>query len=325
MRVLGRVCGGLAACGLAVAGIVAIPATSGAKVTPGVTADFDLRPHESQSKTVDSVIINLAGEVETKPDACRDDPTMDLLCDAFRIKLHRNLAKDAINSVRVAVRWNSDVTVGDLVLVAAGLGVGELPDLDMYIYDAPDHALGYDTTDDDTKTPGCQGCEGVGGRGVVVPEIAGFQATQDEYDVVVQAGTGVQHGPYTVTVTFSDELFDKQGELLDNPSAAPSDASETPSSFRDIPGVTGGGGDSFAAPGLGLAPLTPDADIAGIGLGVSEQFDPQYLALGGAVRRTAAVTDPPSGVALVGTMVVLPLLLAAAGVEWLRRRRRALL
>lgn len=321
MRGLGRVAAVLAVV-LTIAFVAASPAPSAAKVSPGVKPDFDLYPDQSASKTVKSVLVNVAGEVEFHPDGCRTDPTVDVFCDAFRIKLHRSTAKDAINAVRVSMTWNPQATVPDLVLVAAGLGVGQLPDLDMYAYDTPDHSYSYDTADDDADTPGCQGCEGVGGRGTVVPEILGFQATQDEYDIVVQAGTGVLLDGYTITVAFSDELFPPPVEALGDTAAPP--AAESGDVAVATPVDTSAPADALV-PELGLAPIDADPDIAAIGLGTQERFDQVQLALGGATRTTAATTRPPSGPMLWLSLLAAPAGAAGFVVAWLRRRQLAML
>lgn len=296
---------------------------SRAAVSTGVKADFDLYPDQRASKTIPfSGLVNVAGEVEFHPDACRDDPSSDLFCDAFRIKVHRSKAAEARNTVRVMLTWDSQVAVPDLALVATGLGVGELPDLDMYVYDKPAHALGYDAEDDDTDTPGCQGCEGVGGRGIAIPEILGFTATQDEYDVVIQAGTGVLAGGYTITVVFSDELFDRPGEFIDDVSTPVGGTDATPSVFAPF---DASGTDDVTLPALDLAPATPDADIAGIGLGVSEQFDAQGLFLGGAARRVVAAKRVPPAAELFAALGLGPAAIALAAVGFFRRRRDALI
>lgn len=323
MRLLGRVVAALVAVGLIAGLVLGSSAGSRAAVTPGVKPDFVLGPDQRASKTVDfSALVNVAGATEFHPDGCRTDPTSDLFCDAFRIKLKRSTAPDARNLVRVVLTWDAQARVPDLALVAAGLGVGELPDLDMYVYDKPDHALGYDAEDDDTDAPGCQGCEGVGGRGISIPELLGFTAVQDEYDIVIQAGTGVLLGGYTITVILTDELFETPAELLEELGVPSPPATQDPGSF--VPD-TPSGAESVELPTLTPAPVTPDAEIAGIGLGVNEQFDSERLALGGAARTTASRPQPPSNLALVVGMGLAPIIAAAVAVEFLRRRRYALI
>jgi hypothetical protein len=73
---------------------------------------------------------------------------------------------------------------------------------------------------------------------------------------------------------------------------------------------------------LPLAPIDVDDQIAGIGLGTTEQFDrAEAIRLGQeALRNVSLESDPPSGVILVLALVVVPAVLLGAGIVIMRRR-----
>jgi hypothetical protein len=280
---------------------ITVSYTNTAAITAGgITPDIVLRPHGPVfNQEYQSVIAAGAPAVLWLPDGCRNDPSVDFLCDVYRIKVNRNLSKEALNFVVVTLDWEPVVIPG-LVIAVAGLNARPVPDLNIYVYDAPDHAL-----------------EGVGGAGLVtVPERLGFVATQDEYDLVVQSagGTGIN---YKLSAFMSDEIFEKPYEFTDP---------ETGEKFRQEPDGSivpvEPDNASISLPQLGLAPIGADDQIAGIGLGTTEQFDSdEALRLGrNALRNATATTKPPSGVVLFLALVALPLGLFAAGVLIMRRR-----
>jgi hypothetical protein len=244
--------------------------------------------------------------VHHKPDDCRNNPAYTGLCDVYRFKLNRSRDKAALNFVVIQLDWTA-TSLPDLALVAAGLGLGTVPDLDIFVWDSPDHEVGRDV---------------VGGQGQSIPERAGFTATQDEYDVVIQSDVGPSSG-YKMTAYLTDELFSKPFEILD------------PVTGKPIGQAPVGDGAPFAGiipdnsgsvpPPLALAPIDTDSQIAGIGLGTTEQFDASGLDLGGqALRNTAANTTPPSGLILLLALVLLPAGFLAFGVFALRRRHNVI-
>ncbi|MEY2473181.1 MAG: hypothetical protein QOK28_2510 [Actinomycetota bacterium] len=278
--------------------------TAGAGVPAGgVTPDIVLTPHAPPfTKQYTSVIAAGAPAVAFFPDACRNQPGYQELCDVYRIKLNRNHAKDAINFVVVQLDW-TPVVVPAQDLVAINLVGHPVPDLNMYVYDAPNHSL-----------------EGIGGTSIEnVPERVGWVATQDEYDLVVQSagGTGTT---YKLSAFMTDEVFTKPFELVDpltgkpivqqpdgEIAPAPVDHSVTP------------------VPELALAPVDTDNQIAGIGLGTTEQFNADDLQLGRqALRNTALNADPPSGIVLVLMLLVAPVIFLGAGIVVVRRRHSAI-
>ncbi len=303
---------GLAAVCAAVA--VASPAPVSASVTPGVKPDFVLSPHAPVTKSYTSLLVNDPGPLVNDaddevhglvpvptPDQCRT-PAFDVVCDVYRIKLNRSTATDAVNQVVLSMEWTGTL-LPDLILVVAGLGIGYVPDLDMFLYAKPDDYLPYGD---------------VGGRSTGIPERIGFVATQDEYDLVIRAGTGFTSA-YKLTAFLSDELFEFPSELLDDVAAPPFESSDG----TIAPGVPG----LVAAPdepGLALAPIATDAQISGIGLGTTEQFDPQALNLGAQTRAVAATRKPPSTLSLILVMLALPLSVGSGVVLALRRRRHAM-
>jgi hypothetical protein len=275
--------------------------TNTASIKAGeVTPDIVLSPNQPPFKhEYQSVIAAGAPAVNWLPDACRNDPSTDYLCDVYRIKLHRSHVADAVNFVIVTLDWDA-VFTPDLPLSALALVGHAVPDLNLYVYDAPDHSL-----------------EGVGGASLsAVPDRVGFTAVQDEYDVVVQSNGGAATS-YKLTASLSDELFDKPFELLDPSTGEPlrqqADGSLVP--VPEPPSLGNG------IPQLGLAPIDVDNQIAGIGLGATEQFDAADLSgLRSAMRNTSATGKPPSAVILWLTLFVVPGGLFGATVVAMRRR-----
>ncbi len=285
---------------------------TGGSPTPA-KADILLSPGKVVSKVVNSPLAGYTGApalypvLTWPPDECRNDPTRDLVCDVHRIKLNRDMTKDAINFLVVEVTWDAQYTP-DLVAVAAGLSGIQNPNLDIILWDTATHKLDREV---------------VGGQDSGMPERAAISAVQDEYDVVIQLQNGA-NAQYTLRAYLSNEVFAKPFESLEKLQEFEDQSGSTdpaPSGFSSIPDAAG---NNSEIPSLGLAPIIPDADIAGIGLGVNEQFDGSKLSLGGVTRNTAAVSKPPSGIALVLALGVLPILLGVAGVGVLRRRRHAL-
>ncbi|MDP1794239.1 MAG: hypothetical protein Q8K63_08900 [Acidimicrobiales bacterium] len=247
--------------------------------------------------------------VTWNPDECRNDPTRALVCDVYRLKLNRNKAKDAINFVVIELTWEATYTP-DLAVVAAGLSGVQNPNLDLIVWEDPVAPMNRDV---------------VGGQESGMPERAAMLATQDEYDIVVQLQNGV-NSDYTIRAYMSNEVFNKPFESLEQLEKA-QDASAADGvdsdSASDFSGFNDGAVDP-ELPALDLAPINPDADIAGIGLGVSEQFDANQLSLGGATRNTSAVSKPPSSIALLFTLGLVPILIGVGAVGLLRRRRQSL-
>jgi hypothetical protein len=160
-----------------------------------------------------------------------------------------------------------------------------------------------------------------------IPARGGWKVTQDVYDVKVYLSSLVPgfNTKYTLTLNFSNEKFAKPNELLDpNSTAEPTDGFTAPDgSSSSSPFGGGGAGGGLASPLAGLpdANLAPDSDIAGIGLGVNEQFDAPPAAALGSARNVGATAKAPSGLALAIGLGVLPLGAGLAGIVVMRRRR----
>jgi hypothetical protein len=279
----------------------AAPATG----TNGPTPDIILTPKEPPfSKTYSTAMTGATGSpvfyplVHYPPESCRSDPSFDGLCDVYRLKLNRNKTKGALNFVVITLEWDA-TTLPDLALVAAGLGLGSSPGLVMFLWDTPDHAMDRGA---------------VGGQDDALPQRLGFTATQDEYDLVVQVSKGAVSS-YKISAILSDEVFTKPYEILDPATGQPlvqnPDGSLTPTEPVDS---------AAPVPSLAIAPIDTDTQIAGIGLGTTEQFDPTDLISRGAIRATATTGTPPSGLVLFLALVLLPLLIVAAAVYTMRRR-----
>lgn len=283
-----------------------------AGVTKGVKPDVVVSPEQrSYVKHFDTLLFNdfspLAhDEVEDvnppSPDQCRNVPALDVLCDVYRIRVVKDPTPGASNFVQILVSWDKQASTPALPLLAVGLGDADLPDIDLFLYadaDAPiDYAL-------------------VGGRSAITPERIVFEAAQEDYDLVIRSGTGVAT-EYTLKVQVTNELPFTPREYLDEPASAAKAAAPAPTGSVAVPELAAPPG---VAP-LALAPVDTDEALAGIGLGATEQFDPELLGVVGSARDAVATAAPPSTIALLAAMVLFPLLVAAATVAFLRRRRR---
>jgi hypothetical protein len=295
-------------------GLAGQPVASAA-VSRGVKPDFVLSPHQAPiTRSYTSALVNdpttqAAGTTKftdtlvpiPDPQKCRS-AAYDALCDVYRIKVNRNLSPAAFNQVIVECTWDG-TKLPDLALVAAGLGLGYLPDLDLFVYDKPNTYLDYND---------------VGGRGLSIPERAAWEATQDEYDLVVRSSTGATSG-YKLTLWMSDEIFTKPFEALDQDQLAPAPSDHSNDEVLPI----GAPSIDTTPPALALAPVDTDNQIAGVGLGTTEQFENQQ-ALGPGTRTIASQLKPPSTLALVAGMVGFPFVAGLAVVLVMRRRRQAL-
>jgi hypothetical protein len=299
---------GLVALVAACAAVVVAAPNASANVTPGVVPDIVLSPaSRTFTKHYDTLLVNDASpqadpSVVPTPDQCRDLAAYDTVCDVYRIKIVRDVSKGAQNFVVLNVDWRSQAHTPALALAVAGLSDSDVPDIDLFLYKDADTYIDY---------------ADVGGRGAVVPERIVWQATQDEYDLVVRAGTGVAT-EYRITAQLSNEVFTKPFELLDQPdflAAPPPDlSSNEPVAALPSPAI--------GAP-LALAPIDSDPQISGIGLGTDEQFGAEGINLGNKTRAVAAQSEPPSTLALILAMVLFPLAAACGAFFVLRRRRDA--
>ncbi|HVT78564.1 MAG TPA: hypothetical protein VHD87_16110 [Acidimicrobiales bacterium] len=285
----------------------------GSKIS-NVTPDIVLSPNQAPFvKTYSTALAGENGEpalypvVHQHPDDCRNNPAYNGLCDVYRLKLNRSTAKGAQNFVVLQLDWDGTM-LPDLALVAAGLGLGYVPDLNIYVWDTPSHELGY---------------QAIGGNDSSEPERAAFTATQDEYDVVIQCDLGASTS-YKLTAYMTDELFSKPFEVLDPLTGQPVGSAPLDDSNNLAGLIPDHSGDTIGT--LPLAPVDTDTQIAGIGLGTTQEFNPEGVQFGhSALRNTAATGPAPSGFVLVLALVLFPLLVLAAGFWALRRRHEALI
>ncbi|HVT78565.1 MAG TPA: hypothetical protein VHD87_16115 [Acidimicrobiales bacterium] len=272
----------------------------------------------------------LVGDQEIyPPSACRghagspDESVAPLTCKAYRIVLNLDPDPKAENTVFIEADFNQ-TQLQSLPLVALGLNPPPVNGLDVYVWDQEDHWLGENApgTLDPVTGPGDPTDEPPGSASFNEPERGGFTAKQRIYDITVQADTGVNQG-YELHLTFSNEIFTPPHEVLDQfgNTAAPSDTSSPEPTFTP-PADTSSPAPTIALPEASVA---PDQDIAGIGLGTTQEFNPNGFALPPRTRDVAATATPPSGAALVLGLVAFPFAAAGVGVLALRRRRQALL
>jgi hypothetical protein len=276
-------------------------------VAPGIPADITLTPNQKPIKKLYNTVMVTSPRVFTtsgqRPAECRSGPK-ELLCDVYRVKLNRNRSPDAYNFVVMTLEWDAGPVIPAVAVAVTATGERQIPNLDMLVYDTPDHFI---PTDD------------AGGDGLLEPEQVAFAGTQDEFDVVIQASEGTATS-YTLSAKMSDEIFDKPFEFLDDLGNAAGDLTPAGGLYDG----SGKGADNIPTiPGLALAPIGVDDSISGIGLGTTESFDAATLSQR-ATRNAAAISEPPSGLVLVLALIAIPAAILG-GVVVVLRRRRALL
>ena len=252
------------------------------------------------------------------------DPTgtvAGLSCKVYRLKLDLDNNPEADNVVFIRAEFQQvRIPTPDLGVIAPNLT--PINGIDVYVYNFNDHYLGQGHGGS-LLFPGDEGDPydlPTGASSFNEPEIGSFKATQPEYDIVVGADPGINTG-FTLKLTYSNELFDAPFEALDpTDTLEPLDKSDTTTDFEN--GIT----TPPVEEGLAELPVSTDQDIAGVGLGVSEQFDPAALEnLDRATRNISATQKPPSGLALVLGLVVFPTFIIIIVGLTLRRRRHALI
>ena len=295
--------------------VVAVPASA-----EGELAVIELNPGDVFQQTFESINVSDGGTFITPADCVGDVPS----CDVIRLKLNRDTSEGAVNFIRIELRWEGGAQPPDLALVVAGLGLGPVNDLDMYIYDAAGTRI-----------------EGTGGATAGDHEVGAILADQDVYDLVINQFTGTTL-EYELSIIFSNELFESPFEALD-PSLRDSSASNgavdrsgdvVPPPAASVAPSVGPSELSSPAPVGSLAPITDavatvrdveaDSDFAGFRGTVDDQLAaPSPLQ----ASRTSVLADAPApGTALVLFWLVLaPTLIALAFFLYLRRRRPAAL
>ncbi|MEY2425065.1 MAG: hypothetical protein QOI61_637 [Actinomycetota bacterium] len=298
-------------------------------LNPTIKPDAVLSPGQSVTLKNETP---LAGTLAFySPEACRgrpattDEAIAPATCKAYRIVLNLDTNPLARNTVLIEADFDQ-LQPRSLPLVVAGLNPAPLNGVNVYVWDWEDHYLGQDYPDPTLEPligPGDPEDEPPGTNTFASPERGSFKAKYKVYDITVQATQGANQG-YELRLRFSNEIFTKPFEVLDDTLGAPTGPIDEPQGSQFAPPFTGGYGNSVVQP-LPLVDVIADGDIAGIGLGVNEQFNAQQaLAFGTQTRRVAAIADPPSTLALVAGMILFPLIAGAGAVFALRRRRQAL-
>jgi hypothetical protein len=255
------------------------------------------------------------GEVFYPPHSCRgeartlDDNAAPLICKAYRVALNLDPNPKAQNTVIFEAAFEQ-TQAPSLPVLVAGLNPPPTGGVNIYVWDSEDHYLGENAADD-PKDPS------PGGASFNDPEIGSFTAKQRLYDITVVAEAGPNSG-WNLHVTFSNEIFRPPSEILDETNTF------VPPADTITPYVPPADSTPAIAPILPTADVTPDRDIAGIGLGTDEQFAQGSLALPPQTR-TIASTEPPSTLVLIVAMIAIPFVAGVAAVLVMRRRRLALL
>ncbi len=271
----------------------------------------------------------VGSEFTYSPAECRGDTisppfnvgNAPLSCKSYRIAVNVDPDPKAYNVVLFQADFEQ-TQLPSLVAVAAGVNPPPLNGIDVYIYDTEDHYLGMNAPGilDPVTGPGDPSDLDPGGSGFGVPERGGFQPKQKFYDIVVDAAPGVNQN-FTLRFTLSNEIFKAPNEILEDPAAVfgntDDSSSEPPSSFTDVP--LPGDSSGFELP---PAEVLPDSDLAGVGLGVNEQFPQQGLALGGNTRNISSNAAAPSGLALLLGMVLFPLAVTVGFIVVARKRQQ---
>jgi hypothetical protein len=265
--------------------------------------DFVLTPHQAPITKQFTTNIATPPAPVLYPADCRTSED-DNFCDVYRFKLNRTKTKGARNFVVVQIFWQA-TKIPDVALVALGLGLGYVPDIDAYLYDQPESHMSSGT---------------VGGTGFGIPEKLQWTARQDEFDLEVQA-TGLVTG-YTIKAFMTDELFDTPFELLDD---TLDNTKAAPGAFGDENGTLAPDDLSALRGGLDLLPVGSDSDINKVGFGVDQKFGDQSQFAFGPQTRNIANIKPPSAVILWLALVVAPGVIGAFIAVALRRRRRSVL
>jgi hypothetical protein len=303
-------------------------AASAEPLNPKIKPDAVINVGQEITIKNDDVLINpliLAGG----PEACRgnasspDQAAAAQACRAYRIKLNRDPSPKASNTVYFRLDFEQTQLPG-LPLVAAGLNPPPLNGYDVNVYDQEDHYLGQnepDPTLDPIFGPGDPNDPSPGGSSFNDPEIGSFIAKTDTYDFVISSQLGIARG-FTLRIKLSNELFAPPSEIFEN-LGQPTGPINEPTGSTYAPPFVGGLGPGLVEP-LPLADVLADNDIAGIGLGTTEQFDrAEAVRLGQqALRNISIKANPPSTLALFLGIVAFPLLVAVTAVVLLRRRRQ---
>ncbi len=326
---------------VALAGGFAVPPAT-ADPLEKLKPDFELKP--GQKATTSDTSVTVGNLYSGSPTDCRTGALPGGPgCKAYRLKLNRDQSGGALNFVVIRLDYAVQIEPPDLMAVAAGVNPFSVPNYNIYVYDVSDHYLGQNGTPGELAgtpaegpvrdtpivqdelgflaAPGDPEDPRIGGIGLDPPDIAGFTAKQDEYDIVIANITGPGSG-FELSIAFTNELFASPLEVLD--SAADIAPVQDLSGPIDL-GAAGALAIATPAAVQSLAATGVDTDFSGFGLGT--RIDPSAfsdVSLPSGVRRTVRLGGAqPSGFSLMVWFVAAPLLLIGAGGLVMLRRRRA--
>lgn len=250
---------------------------------------------------------NPAGDLHT-PEQCNTSA----YCDTVPVTVVRPASFDETQDyfVQFQLSWDSPMVPDAL----EPSGERALNDLDMYIYNDPIvPTAGEDQ--DGAISRGASGGE---------PEIAYLSLPNGNYSVVIVNYVGANTG-YTLKLTWVSESIGTPFESLAPGYTPPPSTQSGPPPVVTPPSTGTFDAPPLAAPSLEVAPIEPDTSFDS-GFDSSSSID--VLAAPPNVEfRPASVSKPrpPSGLALVLWMLVLPLAGVALGGAWLSRRSANLL
>ena len=307
LRTVSRISGALAATlGAAAALLTFVVPPAGALARPGIVLTQD----EIKEVTFPAIAGNNPANDLHTPEQCN----ISAYCDTIPLTIVR--PPDFDDTQDYFVQFQMSWATQKIPSVLEPSGEMAVNDMDMFIYNDPIQPdAGPDA--DGAISNGATGSE---------PEIAYLSAPEGKYSIVVVNFAGVNRG-YTIKLTWVSETITSPFESL-APGYRPPTPTEPASLTPSAPAVPVGG--DFEAPPLAAPSLTPDvadADAAFDSGFDAGDFDATLAAPKPASFAPASVTrpGPPSGLAVVLWMLVLPLAVTALGGSFLSRRSAALL
>ena len=304
-------------------------------LTPGIKPDATLNVGDTVTLSYSKPLVFDTEAVSTRtPSGCRTDPTLSVSCKAFRIAVNIDKNPLADNVIYFTADF-VQAPLPPLALAVTALTLAPLNGINVYVYDWDDHYMGQNAPGggvtgvsavDEALGPvfgdpnaGDPNDIDPGGATFDEPERGGFSVKQKIYDIVIDATQGVNQG-FSLKLHYSNEIFKTPFELLD---PVPFDINN-PFANADTP-IDFPGSGAFNTPALPDATVLPDTDLGSIGSGIDQQFNTQVLTAIGRTRPISANAKPPSGLALIASLIAFPIAIGAGGVLVMRRRRNALI
>lgn len=307
LRTISRVSGALAVMLAAAAALVTfVVPPAGALARPGITLTED----EIKEVAFPGIAGNNPANDLHTPEQCN----ISAYCDTIPVTIVRPVDFDDTQDYFVQFQMTWDTQKIPSVLEPSGEMT--VNDMDMFIYNDPIQEDAGEDQDGVISSGGTQS----------EPEIAYLSAPAGNYSIVVVNFAGVNRG-YTIKLTWVSETIRNPFESL-----APGYRPPTPTQPATLtparPAVPVGG--AFEAPPLAAPSLTPalDAADAAFDSGFEDSDFGATLAAPALVDFAPASVEkpaPPSGLAVVLWMLVLPLAVTAFGGTLLSRRSASLL